>query len=88
MENINLVSEGVLSDYLRSNLELNLPTPSKKKPVVLGVADKNLAGSIKAAFPGVECETGETSEVVGDLLRGIRLHADKLLKGLQDGDVG
>jgi len=87
LENINLVSEGVLSEYLRSNLELNLPKPSKKKKIVLGVQDKNLAGSIKASFPGVECETGETSEVVADLLRGLRLHAGKLLKGLQEGDV-
>ena len=54
---------------------------------MLGVSDKNLAGSIKASFPGVDCETGETSEVVADLLRGIRLHAPKLLKSLQDGDV-
>ena len=46
-----------------------------------------MAGSIKAEFPGVECETGETSEVVADLLRGLRLHAPKLLKGLQEGDV-
>ncbi|KAE9369561.1 pre-rRNA processing nucleolar protein-like protein Sik1 [Stipitochalara longipes BDJ] len=87
LENINLVSEGVLSEYLRSDLELNLPKPSKKKKIVLGVQDKNLAGSIKASFPGVECETGETSEVVADLLRGLRLHAGKLLKGLQEGDV-
>lgn len=81
------MSEGVLSEYLRSNLELNLPKPSKKKKVVLGVSDKNLAGSIKASFPGVDCETGETSEVVADLLRGLRFHAGKLLKGLQEGDV-
>ncbi|CAL3971749.1 unnamed protein product [Diplocarpon coronariae] len=87
LENINDVSEGVLSEYLRSNLELNLPKPSKKKKVVLGVSDKNLAGSIKASFPGVDCETGETSEIVADLLRGLRFHAGKLLKGLQDGDV-
>ncbi|KAK0113762.1 snoRNP complex protein nop56 [Cadophora gregata f. sp. sojae] len=87
LENINLVSEGVLSEYLKSNLELNLPKPSKKKKVVLGVSDKNLAGSIKSSFPGVECETGETSEVVADLLRGLRFHAGKLLKGLQEGDV-
>ncbi|KAI1468160.1 Nop domain-containing protein [Daldinia caldariorum] len=86
LENINLISEGILPEYLQSNLELNLPQ-SKKSKIVLGVADKNLAGSIKAAFPGVECETGDTSEVVADLLRGIRLHAAKLLKGLQEGDV-
>ncbi|KAJ8063579.1 hypothetical protein OCU04_007448 [Sclerotinia nivalis] len=87
LENINMVSEGVLSDYLKSNLELNMPKPSKKKKVILGVSDKTLAGSIKEEFPGVSCETGETSEVVADLLRGLRLHAPKLLKGLQEGDV-
>lgn len=88
LENINLVSEGVLPDYLKENLELNLPqTSGKKSTIVLGLSDRGLAGSIKAAFPGVECETGETSEVVGDLLRGVRLHAEKLLKTLQDGDV-
>jgi nucleolar protein 56 len=53
--------------------------------VVLGIADKNLASSIKASFPGIECET---NEVVQDLLRGIRLHGAKLLKQLQSGDMG
>lgn len=67
-----------------SLLELNLPKGGKKKKVVLGIADKNLAGSIKAAFPGVDCET---NEVVQDLLRGLRLHGDKLLKALQPGDM-
>ncbi|KAI1870315.1 hypothetical protein JX265_001670 [Neoarthrinium moseri] len=86
LENINYISEGLMHDYLKSNLELNLPQ-SKKSKVVLGLADKNLAGSIKAAFPGIECETGDTSEVCADLLRGVRLHAAKLLKGLEEGDV-
>ncbi|ORY68277.1 pre-rRNA processing nucleolar protein-like protein Sik1 [Pseudomassariella vexata] len=86
LENINLISEGILPDYLKSDLELNLPQ-AKKSKIVLGVADKNLAGSIKAEFPSVECETGDTSEVVADLLRGVRLHAAKLLKGLEEGDV-
>ena len=54
---------------------------------MLGVSDKTLASSIKASFPTVDCETGDTSEVVQDLLRGVRLHAGKLLKQLQDGDV-
>ena len=77
----------MLSEYLRSLLEINLPKLGKKNKVVLGVADKNLAGSIKATFPGIECETADTSELVGDLLRGLRLHSAKLLKQLQDGDV-
>ena len=87
LENVNEVSEGIASDYLRSLLEVNLPKTGKKNKVTLGVSDKNLAGSIKGAFPGVECETGDTSEIVQDMLRGIRQHAPKLLKQLQDGDV-
>ncbi|KAI1939992.1 Nucleolar protein 56 [Ophidiomyces ophidiicola] len=84
---INDVSEGVASEMLVSFLDLNLPKPSKKKTVVLGVFDKALAGSIKSAFPFVECETGDTSEIVQDMLRGIRLHAAKLLKQLREGDL-
>ncbi|KAK5108620.1 snoRNP complex protein nop56 [Meristemomyces frigidus] len=89
LQNANDVSEGIMSDYLQTVLESNLPKAGKKekKKTTLGVTDKNLAGSIKAAFPGVECETGETSELVADLLRGLRLHAEKLLKGLQMGDI-
>ncbi|KAI1640861.1 pre-rRNA processing nucleolar protein-like protein Sik1 [Biscogniauxia mediterranea] len=86
LENINSVSEGIMTDYLKSHLELNLPQ-SKKSKIVLGVADRNLGGSIKAAFPGVEVETGDTSEATADLLRGVRLHASKLLKSLQEGDI-
>lgn len=87
LENANEISEGIVSEYLKTVLEANLPKASKKKKTTLGVTDRNLAGSIKAEFPNVDCETGETSEVVADLLRGLRLHAGKLLKGLQDGDV-
>lgn len=46
-----------------------------------------MAGSIKSAFPSVECETGDTSEVVQDMLRGLRLHSEKLLKQLREGDT-
>lgn len=87
LENVNLISEGIMSPYLQSVLEMNLPRPSKGGKVVLGVADKNLASSIKSAFAHLECETGETSVVTADLLRGVRLHANKLLKQLQDGDI-
>ncbi|ODH39600.1 hypothetical protein ACO22_01842 [Paracoccidioides brasiliensis] len=84
---INDISEGVASETLVSFLDLNLPKPNKKKKVVLGVSDKALAGSIKAAFPFVDCETGDTSDVVQDMLRGIRTHAGKLLKQLREGDL-
>ncbi|KAF3763355.1 hypothetical protein M406DRAFT_279435 [Cryphonectria parasitica EP155] len=89
LENINLISEGIMPDTLRSVLELVLPqTSGHKSKIVLGVQDKKLAGEISSTFKGVECETSDTSEVVADLLRGIRVHAEKLLKGLQDGDLG
>lgn len=78
-----------MSDYLKSALELNLPqTSGHKSKIVLGVQDKKLAGEISSTFKGVECETSETSEVAAELLRGVRVHAEKLLKGLQDGDLG
>ncbi len=87
LENANDISEGIVSEYLTSLLEVNLPKASKKNKITIGVSDKNLAGGIKAAFPGVECETADTSEVVQTMLRGIRQHAPKLLKQLQEGDV-
>lgn len=87
LENANDISEGIVTEYLTSLLEVNLPKASKKNAVTIGVWDKNLAGGIKAAFPGVECETADTSEVVQTMLRGIRQHAPKLLKQLQEGDV-
>ncbi|TGJ83814.1 hypothetical protein E0Z10_g4961 [Xylaria hypoxylon] len=85
LENIHSVSEGIMTDYLKSTIELNVPA-SKKSKVVLGVADRNLAGNIKAAFPGIEAETSDTSEAVAYLLRGIRLHSSKLFKNLNEGD--
>ncbi len=72
---------------MRSFLELNLPKAGKKNKIVLGVSERNLAGSIKTAFPALEFETADTNEVVQDLLRGVRLHANKLLKQLQEGDL-
>ncbi|GME47943.1 nucleolar protein nop56 [Neofusicoccum parvum] len=87
LENQNDISEGICSEYLKSVLEMHVPNPGKKNKVTLGVQEKNLAGSIKANFPYIECETAEVSEVVADLLRGLRLHANKLLKQLQEGDV-
>lgn len=55
-----------MSDFLRATLETNLPKAGKKKSIVLGVSEKNLAGSIRAAFPNLSCETGETNQVVAD----------------------
>lgn len=87
LSEINDISEGVASDTLISFLELNLPKAGKKNKVRLGVYDRVLATSIKSAFPNIECETVDTSDVVQDMLRGIRMHATKLLKGLREGDM-
>lgn len=87
LENANDISEGIMSDYLKTTLESALPKAGKKNKITLGVGDKGLAGSIKSGFTGLECETPETSELAADLLRGLRLHAEKLLKQLQTGDI-
>ncbi|KAF2641523.1 Nop-domain-containing protein [Massarina eburnea CBS 473.64] len=87
LSEINDVSEGIMSDFLRATLESNLPKPGKKQTITLGVWEKNLAGSIKAAIPNLACETAETSTVVADLLRGLRQHGEKLISKLQPGDI-
>ncbi|KAF2869122.1 pre-rRNA processing nucleolar protein-like protein Sik1 [Massariosphaeria phaeospora] len=83
LNEINDISEGIVSDFLRATLETNLP----KKTVTLGVGDRNLAGGIRSVLPKVSCETSETSEVVADLLRGLRQHGPKMIKKLQTGDT-
>ncbi|PHH83057.1 hypothetical protein CDD82_3715 [Ophiocordyceps australis] len=88
IHNINEVSEGICTDFLKSVLELSLPkTSGKKTKLVLGVSDKNLAGAIKAELPGLEYETADTSEIVADIIRGIRLYAEKLIENLSAGDI-
>lgn len=72
-------------------LELNLAGGSKSSKkslssVVLAVSEKNLATSINATL-SIACDTSPRSL---DLVRGIRLHAEKLLgdmSGLQAGDM-
>ncbi|KIJ55044.1 hypothetical protein M422DRAFT_152738 [Sphaerobolus stellatus SS14] len=86
LENANDVSEGVVHEHLKALLELNLSKPSKKNKVAnvkLGVSDPPLATSIKREL-GIECDTSERSL---ELIRGIRLHASKLLKGMQEEDI-
>lgn len=87
LQEINDVSEGILSDFLKATIENNIPKAGKKKTITLGVSEKLLGGSIKAAFPNLAVETAETSEVVADLLRGLRTHGQKLIKNLQPGDI-
>ncbi|KAL1673984.1 hypothetical protein EV122DRAFT_221575 [Schizophyllum commune] len=83
LENANDISEGIVNEHLKNVLEMNLGKPTKKNPILLAVSDKNLAGAIRDAT-GIPCQVSEQGD---DLLRGIRLHASKLLKGLQQDDL-
>lgn len=47
------------------------------------MSDPTLAASIKNEL-GIDCDASERSQ---EVIRGVRLHATKLLKGLQDGDL-
>ena len=82
LENINDISEGIVNESLKSFLEMNAPKSSKKSSTSLGVSDKTLAGAIKQDT-GIECVSDEN---VLEFLRGIRLHCNKMLKDLKDGD--
>jgi nucleolar protein 56 len=84
LENANDVSEGVLNDHLKSLLNLIVPSGGKKdKKVLLGVSERGLAGAIQGET-GIPCDTGERAL---ELIRGCRLHQEKLVTGLEKGDV-
>ncbi|KIM81076.1 hypothetical protein PILCRDRAFT_821914 [Piloderma croceum F 1598] len=83
LQNANDISEGIVSDHLQSLLELNLSKPSKGSKIVLGVSDKELASSIKDVV-GITCDISDGTQ---ELIRGIRLHAPKLFKGLDANDL-
>ncbi|KIJ64577.1 hypothetical protein HYDPIDRAFT_111940 [Hydnomerulius pinastri MD-312] len=83
LENINDVSEGILNDHLKSLLELNLSKGKKGSKVKLSVCDAALANSISDGM-GIKCDASEESQ---EILRGIRQHAPKLLKGLESNDL-
>lgn len=73
----------VVSEHLRSLLELNLSQPGKKSKAVLGVYSPKFATSIKDAL-GITCVSGES---VDDLIRGVRVHLPKLLKVMDMSDI-
>ncbi|KAF7980667.1 hypothetical protein HWV62_37089 [Athelia sp. TMB] len=83
LENANDVSEAIVNDHLKSLIELNLSKPTKGSKVLLGVSDSIFASNIKAET-GIPCECSESTQ---ELMRGIRLHAAKLLKGLEANDL-
>lgn len=86
LENINDLSEGEMPEFLRHTLETTLPRPDRKHKIALGVSEKSLAGRIKDEF-GYVCQPSETNVVVADLLRGVKMHFDKLVRQLNEGDL-
>jgi nucleolar protein 56 len=62
---------------------LVLSKPSKGSSVLLGVSDSTLSRTIKAEL-GINCDVSNKTQ---ELIRGIRLHAPKLLKGLEANDI-
>lgn len=80
LENINAVSEGELTQNLYNFLELNL---GKEKKAALGVVDAKI-GNIITEKLQIKCKSGN---LVLELMRGIRLHFDRFIKGLKPGDL-
>ncbi|KAJ1557944.1 snoRNP complex protein nop56, partial [Nowakowskiella sp. JEL0078] len=87
LENMMDISEGIVNDHLKSFLELQLPKTSKKDKFHIGIGHSSLAGALKADL-GYECLTPETSEIVMELLRGVRVHAEKFLAHSTGGSQG
>ncbi|KAF2321575.1 hypothetical protein GH714_000458 [Hevea brasiliensis] len=81
----NSVSEGLMTDELRSFLELNLPKvkEGKKPKFSLGVAEPKL-GSHVFEVTKIPCQS---NEFVLELLRGVRLHFERFIKDLKPGDL-
>lgn len=59
-------------------MEANVPTGKKKSKVLLGVADPKLGAAIQESV-NIQCESGG---LVVEVLRGIRFHFEKMIKGL------
>ncbi|KAJ3302307.1 snoRNP complex protein nop56 [Kappamyces sp. JEL0829] len=83
LENALDVSEGIMNDHLKAFLEMNLQKAGKATKVVLGVTDANLGGSIKEGL-SYDCQV---NDLVREMIRGIRLHSEKLLSQLKEGDI-
>jgi nucleolar protein 56 len=81
----NAISEGIMTDELRSFLELNLPKPKegKKAKYSLGVVEPKV-GSHIAEVTGIPCQS---NDFIQELLRGVRLHFDRFIKELKESDL-
>ncbi|XP_005187804.2 nucleolar protein 56 [Musca domestica] len=83
LENINAISEGIVPQDLLVFLD-DFFSKLKKKKCQLGIADAKLGAAITEAI-GVQCSH---FGVVPEILRGIRFHFHKLIKGFTDKSAG
>ncbi|OIW18295.1 hypothetical protein TanjilG_31435 [Lupinus angustifolius] len=81
----NAISEGLLTDELRTVLETNLPKvkEGKKSKFSLGVVDPKIGNQI-SELTKIPCQS---NEFVLELIRGVRLHFDKFVGDLKTGDL-
>jgi hypothetical protein len=78
-------SEGLLNETLKDFLEMNLPSgkkAEKKGKIELGVLDSKLGSAVQEEL-GIKCTTRDP---VPELLRAVRLHQTRYIKGLEEGD--
>lgn len=77
LDNINNISEGIIHDDLREFLEANV-SAKKRSKTIIGIEDSRLAGVVQEQL-GMSCQS---TGVVLELLRGVRLHFHKFVTGL------
>lgn len=76
LENINSISEGIVTQDLKLFLDSSFGGFSKKE-VVLGVADPKLGAHITETL-GIQCDH---VNAVPEIMRGVRYHFHHLIKG-------
>ncbi|XP_027335330.1 nucleolar protein 56-like isoform X3 [Abrus precatorius] len=85
LKQCNAISEGLLTDELRTVLETNLPKvkEGKKSKFSLGVSDPKIGSQISEVTK-IPCQS---NEFVSELLRGVRFHFDRFVSDLKSGDL-
>ncbi|KMS93959.1 hypothetical protein BVRB_026210 [Beta vulgaris subsp. vulgaris] len=69
LENMNAITDGILSPFLQSFLEQNVPSVKSKSKLILGVQEARLGGAIQDELK-ISCEC---SSRIAELVRGLRL---------------
>lgn len=79
LDNASAITEGRLPEELKMFLEENLPSKEKKRrKIIIGVSDSKIGSSITEEF-NVTCSF---TDIVPEIMRGIRFHYEKLIDDL------